>query len=300
MQFFFPALFWVPTTKSTVDLGVFTLHPRLWNVSIFDLYSMVAEGHPLRMPAELMQIFLPKVNIEISVDASTISEAIEKIDVLRAVMYSEGMTPTIFPFATSYSLNQYAGINSRSSEYLRSKMPEGMRKGIRAKENRVEGWPNELSLSILGATSKGQIDERSFKQAAERAAHWVNLEERFPEASILRSAAIKAPLMPDYSSSVLHIWQALEAVFGKGPELSFRMSLTLAELCGPVAERTETYREVKTSYKDRSGITHGRTRNVTLETWTRTWTVLMLTLRAILHRGAIPSEDDLFSDLLSR
>ena len=106
--------------------------------------------------------------------------------------------------------------------------------------------------------------------------------------------------MPDRASSILHIWQALETVFGKGPELSFRMSLSLAELCGPVTSRAETYAEAKKSYKDRSEITHGKANPVDDKQWMRAWDLLVDAVRSILHRKSIPSEDDLFSELLSR
>lgn len=106
--------------------------------------------------------------------------------------------------------------------------------------------------------------------------------------------------MPDRASSILHIWQALETVFGKGPELSFRMSLTLAEICGPVASRQDIYSRAKKSYQDRSGVTHGKLGTVSVEQWMRAWDLLKEAVRAILHRKATPSGDDLFSDLLSR
>ncbi|PIL21464.1 hypothetical protein P775_04275 [Puniceibacterium antarcticum] len=281
----------------------FGMHPRRWNVSIFDLYSLAAENHPTRMTAELMQIFLPNVNLEISVDAADHAEAKRLLDILKVMIYLNGVQPTITPFATSHSLNDYAGINSRSSSQLCEKLPEGMRSGITAKDSRVEGWPNELVFSVLRGNSElysNEIDADAFTQATEAVTVWRKIETQYGKASILRAALAKAPLMPDRSSSILHIWQALETVFGKGPELSFRMSITLAELCGPVASRAETYAKAKKSYHDRSRITHGKVDFADDEQWVRAWDLLVEAIRAILHREAIPSEDDLFSDLLSR
>lgn len=303
VRFYFPHLFWVASSSKGAHVPPFGLHPRLWDVSILDLYSLVAEKHPIRMSAELVQIFLPSVNLEISVDAEDHAKAKKLLEVLQAMLYLRGVQPTVAPFATSHSLNEYAGINSRSSSHLRERLPEGLRAGITAKDSRVEGWPNDLTFSILqGETSRyfGGIDVDMFTQAVETAAVWQEVETLHRKASILRSALVKAPLMPDRASSILHIWQALESVFGKGPELSFRMSLSLAELCGPVASRLETYAKAKKSYQDRSGITHGKVDAVDVTQWMRAWDLLRDAVRAVLHRKAVPSEDELFSELLSR
>lgn len=302
-RFYFPHLFWVPSSSEEIQVGPFSLHPRRWDVSIFDLYSLVAEKHPTRMSAELMQLFLPSVNLEISVEAADHAEAKKLLDIFQAMLYVRGVQPSVAPFATSHSLNEYAGINSRSSDHLVGKLPEGMRDGITAKNSQVEGWPNALTFSILQGESAsyfGYIDAVTFSKAAETVTFWQEIEIQCVKAPMLRSALAKAPLMPDRASSILHIWQALESVFGKGPELSFRMSLSLAELCGPVASRPEIYAMAKQSYKDRSGITHGKVDAVDVKQWMRAWDLLKEAVRAILHRKAIPSEDDLFLDLLSR
>jgi hypothetical protein len=302
-RFYFPQLFWIPSSTQEIRTMSFGLHPRRWDVSIIDLYSLVAEKHPIRMTAELMQIFMPNVNLEISVDAIDYLEAKRQLDILKVMLYLQSIQPTITPFATNHSLNEYAGINYRSSNSLREKLPEGMRSGITAKESRVEGWPAELSFSVLRGLSdsySNKVDASAFTKAVEAAPVWQEIETRFHKASILRAALAKAPLMPDRSSSVLHIWQALESVFGNGPELRFRMSLSLAELCGPVESRAETYAKAKQSYADRSKITHGTIDLADDKQWTRAWELLVGTIRAILHRKAIPSEDDLFSALLSR
>lgn len=149
--FYFPLLFWVPSSFEDVKAAPFGLHPRRWDVSVFDLYSLAAEKHPIRMTAELMQLFLPNVNLEVSVDALDHAEAKKLLDTLRVMLYVKGMTPTIAPFATSHSINEYAGINSRSSSLLREKLPEGMRHGITAEDTRVEGWPER------GAQSPGAL-----------------------------------------------------------------------------------------------------------------------------------------------
>lgn len=302
-RFYFPHLFWAASLEDDVVAQPFGLHPRRWEVSVFDLYSLVADGHPIQLSVELMQLFLPLVNLEISVAASGHEDAKSYLDVLRAMLYLQGKAPTIAPFSTSFSLNAYAGINARSSSLQRENLPEGLKCGITSQDSRVEGWPAELSFSVLRGRPEqhsNSIEKEAFLSAVDAAVRWKEIEGRNTGAATLRSALVKAPLMPDKATSILHIWQALESVFGKGPELTFRMSLTLAELSGPVASRVATYEDAKKSYRDRSEITHGRASLVDETKWVRAWELLVVALRAILHRGAIPNEDELFLDLLSR
>lgn len=302
-SFYFPLLFWTPVSNDEVKSGPFTLVPRRWDVSVFDLYSLVAERHPLKMSAELMQIYLPMVSLEIAVEADDHLKAKDLLDTLRVMLYLKGVSPTVAPFSLSHSMNDYAGINSRDSIFLKNRLPEGLREGITAKNSRIEGWPAELTLSILHANDAGLssgIDEDSFVQATIASADWKQVEEKFGKAAVLRSALARAPLMPDYASSILHIWQAIENVFGKGPEKTYRLSLTLAQLCDPVAPRKETYERAKKCYGERSNITHGTARDIGEAEWLRSWGLLLLVVNAILHRRVIPSENDLFSELLSR
>lgn len=287
-----------------IEAAPFSLHPSRWEVTIFDLYSLAAQKNDhWRINPGIMEIFLRQVSLEVSVNASDYSTATKCLDTLKAMLYLQGMSPTLAPFATSYSLNEYAGINSRSSSHRREKLPEDLRDGITTKDSRVKGWPGELTFSVLRGERdhyNSELDSKSFTQAAEAVTTWQEIEKNYTKASILSAALTRAPLMPNHASSILHIWQALESVFGKGPELSFRMSLSLAELCWPVASRAEIYAEAKQSYKDRSEITHGKANLVGGKQWMRAWELLAHTIRAILHRKAIPSEDDLFSELLSR
>lgn len=302
-RFYFPVLFWSTSSSDDVELAPFGLHPRRWDVSVFDVYSLAADRHLIRMPPELMHVFLRDANLEVSVDAPNIEEARKQIDVLRVMLNTLGIAPTIVPFSTSHSLNQYAGINFRNSKRLRDDLPVELRSGITSEDTRVEGWPMERNLLVLrghGSDFSTVLGPDEFIKACHAVIKWNEIESQFRQAMLLRAALSKAELMPDYASSILHMWQALESVFGKSPELSLRMSLTLAELCGPVAPRKETYADAKSSYNDRSKITHGKAGTVDVDKWMLTWRLLVRTIQAILHRKAIPSEDELFSDLLSR
>lgn len=74
---------------------------------------------------------------------------------------------------------------------------------------------------------------------------WRNLEDKNPPAKVIRAALAKAPLMPDISSSILHMWQALENIIRIQSEITYRTSLLLAELCAPIQPRSLTYDTAK-------------------------------------------------------
>ena len=301
-RFYFPLLFLVTSSDGDVDRNPFRLHPRKWDVSIFDLYTLAASKNTNKLTAELMQLFLPKVGLEISILSPSLESACEKLDIIRAMLYVRLVTPTIAPFASSHSLNEYAGINSRSSISGGDKLPEELRQGITDRNSTVEFWPNELTFSIMGSPSgclSNNVTVEIFDRAYGDALVWEKIENHDERAALLRSALVNAPLMPDRSSSILHMWQALEAIFGKGAELTFRMSLSIAQLCVPVASRVEIYKNAKKSYKDRSEIIHGKSRSITDEQWMRAWTLLTLVVQATIHRQSIPSEDEIFYEMLS-
>jgi len=257
----------------------------------------------VRMPVELMQVFLPQVNLEIAVEAPDHPTACRMLDTLRAILYSQGLAPTLAPFATSHSLNAYAGINARSSDLTRDNLHEGLREGITAKNTKIEGWPTELSLMCLRGDPKiltNTLNSSDFTIAAEAAILWQEIENKYPPARTLRTALAKAPLMPDLSSSILHIWQALENLFGIDREITYRTSLLLAEMCAPIEPRVSTYAAAKKSYGDRSKIAHGSSSPVDTIQWMRAWHLLRSAARAVLHRGSIPSVNGLTDELLTR
>ena len=302
-RFYFPVLFWVASAREEVALGPFRLVPRRWEVTSFDLYSMAAEAHPLRVPGELMMGFLRQVNAEIAIDAADYPAASRLLDTFRAMSYILGMAPNIAPFATSHSLNDYAGINARSSDSQRARLPEELRAGITAQDTKVEGWPNELSLMCIRGQSHAlsdALDQQTFIGAAEAAVTWEQIEVTRPTARTLRTALAKAPLMPDMPSSILHMWQALENIFGIDREVTYRVAMMLAELCSPLQPRASTYATAKKSYGDRSKIAHGSAASTTDEQWMRAWELLRTSAGAVLHRCDIPTANALTDELLSR
>lgn len=300
---FFPLLFLTPDIEGDeLRSQEYVLVKRLWDVSIFDLYSLEAKMHPLRIPVGLLQLFFERTNLEISVVANSPDDAFDDLNRLRAMFYADGLAPTLSPIATNVSLNSIAGVNARSSGRI-SDLAEELREGLTDSSTSVEGWPHELSLmcvrgdlSLLSNTVSGQM----FETATQDARAWRAIEGAQPRTRSIRHAIVNAPLMPDLGSSILHIWQALEALFKVSTEIRFRNALLLAELCADIEDRSATYENAKKSYVDRSKIAHGSAADVSMEQWMRAWQLIRNAVKAIRLRGQLPSEDALTTQMLTR
>ncbi|TIN65844.1 MAG: hypothetical protein E5Y30_31490 [Mesorhizobium sp.] len=100
-------------------------------------------------------------------------------------------------------------------------------------------------------------------------------------------------------SSLLHIWQGIEALFPDvRAEISFRLSLLIAQLAKDVARRSETYQRCRKSYDHRSQAAHGGQLQKGPEAWVEGWNLLCLCMKAIMARGNLPNEQDLIGEAL--
>lgn len=303
-SFYFPLLWWIPELNDDqLSVGRYTLHRRKWEVSIFDLYTIVSQKPSVSFPAEVANVFLGNVNCEVCVDGyEKVGDAQIAIDVLRAMLYIDGHCPTVVPFSTNYSLNAYAGINERSSSHGRERLNEGLREGITTSESRVEMQGYELSFSCIRGVGPyaTRMTAESFAAACENAEKWRKIEKVNHLARATRTAFVKAPLVPDLGSSLLQIWQGIESMFPTvSSEVTFRISLLLSQHVSGLVNRIETYKDSRRSYADRSNIAHGNGKSVNTDAWQRAWKLLCLAVKAIVEKGAMPSEDALIDELLN-
>ncbi|MCV9944920.1 HEPN domain-containing protein [Rhizobium sp. BT-175] len=299
-SFYFPMMGLVPAFKNDVFVGKgFVVHARKWDVSIFDLYSLVAKKHTLRLPAELMQVFLGQVNLEIETCAVDFPEAAEILERIRLLLYMNGIMPTLAPFASNYSINAYAGINDRSGQF-REKLHQDLREGITHETARVETWPHELTFScILGSETSADVTDKALQATSDSLAMWTELERRQPVLRAARKAFVKAPLMPDVSSSILHTWQGIESLFPTvNAEVTFRTSILLAMLLARFEDKVDTFNKSKKSYGVRSKISHGSQAESSMEQWMEAWSLLRDALKSVMLWNRLPSEQDLTMHLV--
>jgi hypothetical protein len=288
--------------SSTVDFQDFRVHQRKWQVSTFDLATL-ATKHRLHLPYQLMDVFLNgPTNMEIEiVGATSHDEAIERLNFFKATLYLGGVGPFIVPFICTHSINEYAGINSRDSDLLREKLPPALRDGITSSGTTIEAWPNEPSFQIFSLRTPKSITEEISGIAACQARKIRAIEDKRPELSAVRYALVTAPQITHVASSFLHLWTGLESLLPNvRTEVSFRISLLLAELSSPIRLASEVYGIAKRSYVYRSNAAHGNFKKIGYEEWYEAWDLLCTCLRAVIHRGDLPSEETLLNSMLSR
>lgn len=286
----------------SVDVQDFRLHRRVWEVSTFDLATL-ATKHKLHIPYQLMDIFLNgPTHLEIEVSGTQSREdATARLEYIRAMLYLNGVSPFIIPFIATHSFNAYAGINSRDSELLRDKLPEGLKGGITSANTTVEVWPYELSLMTFGLRDSKPVTAEIAGKAAWQVQQMIALEHKHSELTAVRYALTTAPQVVHLGSSLLHLWTGLESLFPNvRAELSFRISLLLAELASPIKPAADTYEIAKRSYAHRSSAAHGNLKRIGYEEWREAWELLCTCLIAVIHRGDLPDESTLLTSMLAR
>lgn len=299
-SYFVPLLFLRPAESTlSVSRPPFRLSTRKWTTSTFDLATLATKHH-LHLPYQLMDVLLGHSNLELEIDAPDVGAATESLTAILLGMYLSGVSPTLAPFATTHSVNDYSGINSRDSEVLRSKLPEGQRIGVTTETATVEAWPLQLSLQCMIDASKLEVSEWQFQQAATKASTWLDLESTHGALRIVRDAAHSAPTLAPPEQAFLHVWCALEALFPKvSTEVSFRIALYLAQLSAQAGQRQEYFERVRRAYNLRSRVAHGADFRLQQTDWLDSWGLLIDAGNAIVRRGRLPSDDELLAELLA-
>jgi hypothetical protein len=299
-DFFYPLLFLTPGFEgNTVECPPFRLARRKWETSTFDLATL-ATKHTLHLPYQAVDVFLSRCNVELCVSgARSITDANEAFQRFRVALYSSGVSPFLCPFVTTYSINDYSGINSRDSDYLRPQMYPGMEIGLTTDAGTVEAWPIELSFQCTVLPEGLRVTQDVFSAAAAKAVIWERLLARFPQLRAVMDAAVAAPTLGDLGQSLLHIWTGLEALFPSvSSEVTFRIALYIAQLTDIGADRLSRYEAVRTAYSIRSKVAHGTNTAVRIDEWNQAWKLLMDCLNALHRRESLPSEKELLTELL--
>ncbi|MFD5512809.1 hypothetical protein ACFWIB_34340 [Streptomyces sp. NPDC127051] len=276
--------------------------PRKWDVSIFD-WAELGSKHSLHIPYTMGDMRLKGCNMEVAISAKSIEEAREKILPFHVAMYARGVHPFSVQFISSHSINEYAGICSRKSSYGVDLLPEGMRTGITSSTAHVEVWPAPYTSG--SAFSKDGLTRHATPELLTRTVddvhRWNSLRDKHSVCLFLERVLTSSPCVADPGQSLLHVWTGLESIFPKvQSEVSFRLALYLAQLQAPLGDRQQFFQKTKRSYGDRSKVAHGGELKPKggVDPWMETWSILTHTIRAMLERGEIPTEEELINELL--
>jgi hypothetical protein len=298
-ELFFPVLNIKPEFEGDeLSIPPFRFLKRKWRTSTFDLATL-ATKHNLRLPYQLMDVFLSRVNAEVGIRATHAPDAMSSFRMLRMMLYLESITPFVCPFVTTYSVNDYSGINSRDSDTLREQLHPDLRNGFTSDKAKVTAFEFEPTFEGYFPFGSPSVDEVKFKSAVGNVPKWQALVDRFPPIRNLQGAATAATQMGSDEQSLLHLWCGLEGLFPTvTSEVNFKLSLFLAQLAEAGPKRRTYFAKVKKSYSDRSKISHGSATEISSEDWDRGWEIVLDTCRALLRRGNLPNEDALMADLL--
>ncbi|MCP3014820.1 HEPN domain-containing protein [Nocardiopsis dassonvillei] len=282
--------------------GRFGVIPRKWNVSIFD-WAELATQHRVHLPWAAAESMLKSCNLEFAVKGVSLESTTEEFSSLKTLLYSNGLTPFSLQLTSNYSINEYAGISGRKSEYSREHMHEGLREGITNKTSKVGVWSSANAFPSLSASGplKRTITSEIFTASARDVDKWRHIKIRNPVCSFIERVAETAPSLPERNQSLLHIWTGLEALFPRvQSEVSFRIALYLAQLQYGDYSKMEVFEKARRSYGDRSKISHGGNikERDDRDPWHIAWTLLMDSIKSIMQRGKVPSEEELIEELL--
>jgi hypothetical protein len=259
-SYFFPCLHINPKFNEALwESGNIVLRRRLFPTSTFDLATLDSY-HTLHIPYQLMDVYLSGCHLELEIrGAQDFQQAADRAQVLRMLFYVQGLAPFLIPFCTTYSVNDYSGINARDSETLRKRLSPEMQNGLTSKSGTLEAWAVDMSTLLLRVASQPhEVTSQMCEQVASEFTLWTRLEEKHPVLNLVRKMTNGAPMIPDQGSSILHMWQALESLFPNvNTEVSFRLSLLISQLCAGLEPPSGMYRQAKAAYNVRSRIAHG-------------------------------------------
>ena len=263
--------------------------------------ATLGSSHKINFSWQLLDIFLAQCDVEIEItNAADFRLAQDCARIIQSMLYVEGISPFIMPIVMSHGLRDYSGINARDSTIQRRKLPTELQTGFTTKDGQIEGWIHDPTLACITKSNSNTLSSSKFLSAANAAERWKPLEKNYHVLSVARRAMQTAPMIPDLSSSLIHIWQGIEALFPSvSSEISYRLSLLISQLCLPVQpSRTKTYTQARMSYNKRSRAAHGHTSTTNHGEWLSAWEILTLCISACIHRDALPTEEALTLELL--
>lgn len=300
-SYFFPCLALAPgELPPVVETTRAVLRRRQWETTTFD-FATLGASHKLQFSWHLLDVFLNSCHLEIEIrDAPDFAQAQERVRILQVMLYLKWVSPFIMPVGMTHSLRDYSGLNYRDSATMRSKLPIELQSGFVSADGKIEGWLHEPTFQSITVGAERTVSAQAFTEAVDAAERWTALEAAHQPLKAARLALQTAPAIPDLSSSLLHTWQGIEALFPNvSTEVSFRLGLLVSQLCAPVrSDRLKTYEEAKRSYGRRSRAAHGSGGKLEHRDWVDAWDLLILSLSACLARMALPSEDVLTRELL--
>ena len=300
----------LPLASDSFDLGSSLTIRRLHaSLTVFDLAASGSVG--FREWATLEPIApLATAEIVSPVDAASAPgyDALNRCWLVSSLMVIRGFGSHICPACSNYSWNFIAGHQQSTSGSFRRQLAEqGLTEAVFNPRESLPPFKGglldyHLKLFLPSGTRDTPFDSSeadwistNFERFNQLAAN----EERFRFAL---EAAVDWRFARDRRSAVARLWAGIESVLGINSELVYRVSLASATvLAKRGADRVAACKRVKGTYAIRSKAVHGepinddRLQAGLLDSFE----ILRSLLLDAVERGAIRTEDDILTDLLS-
>lgn len=291
------------------DLGSsLTLRRLSRSLSAFDLAAAGAAG--FRQWA-VLEPLAPMATGEIVSPVLTATapgyDALNLCWLVSSLLVMRGFAHHLCPAVSGYSWNLIAGHQQQTSNAFRKQLADdGVEKAVFEPRKTLppfKGGLLDFHLSVLVANDASErvLDA---PEAAWIAAHLskfnqlASTDERFRFAL---EAAVDWRYSKDPRAAISRLWAGIESLFGISAELVYRLSLFGSVGLAPRGEvRLQAFRRIKAAYSIRSKAVHGGA----LDTqklgngMVESFEILRSLLLHCVLRGSVPTEDDLYRELL--
>jgi hypothetical protein len=227
--------------------------------------------------------------LEIVVSAPDDQRALETANSLRALAYTNGSATFCFPVISTLPIKDLLDVLFAPPD-VKGIVP-GLQFSI------LEPMADVVPARAEWRSNTQHLAWAPFESALSQLGAWQSLLGKHPRIRTFESALLLAPLIRSRSQSLLTLWTGIESLFDTRAELSFRISLYLAQLIGEDGDRHGRYRRAKRAYDTRSGAAHG-SHAVTEAEWLEAWGLMREVARGLLARGELPKDEALVEELL--
>jgi len=277
-------------------------------LSVFDLAAVGAVGfrewsvlEPLAPGAtyEIVSVLTPP--------KSAGYDPLNQCWLVSTLLVLRGFAKHICPAVSAYSWNLIAGHQIQSAPSFRAQLArDGVEKAVFQPDRSLPQFRGGLLDYHLSLLLPRDLKDVPFDSSE---AHWISehlnkfeslasSDERFRFAL---EACVDWRYAKDSRAAISRLWAGIESLFGIAAELVYRISLFgsvgLAER-GP--SRLDAFRRIKASYGIRSKAVHGEplSEEKLVIGMYEAFDILRALLLNCVSKGAVPSEEDLYHDLL--
>ena len=116
-----------------------------------------------------MDVYLNLCNLELELLTDEgFDRARQDVEIVRALLYFDGVSPFVIPYGATHTINEYSGINSRDSESLREKLPDELKHGLTSDKGVVGAWPIDLAMTFLTGGIRPLVAKEQCEEVAAR------------------------------------------------------------------------------------------------------------------------------------